>query len=173
MTALLTLFWRLAIFRARPEDTPYSPALFALVLLVWAGLQLTVGLLQTRLPASLLLGSQLLAVSILLGGTFVLLAFKRLTHRWLQTALSLVGIDVVLSLVNLPLLVFSLWLGPAAEGLQVLYLLLVSWQLAAQSFVFHRALDVGPFLGLGIALMLLIVSYAAVATLLPGVIGAG
>ena len=167
MNALITLFWRLAIFRASPEHTPYSQSVFALVLLMWSGLQLLVGLLQQGLPASLLLGSQWIALTVLLGGTFMMLAFKGLGGRWLQTATSLV--DVVLSLANLPLL-FSGWLfGPGADWVQVFILLLVSWQLAAQAFIFHRALNVGPFLGLGIAMALLVASYGSVAVLLPAV----
>ena len=56
MKALMTLFWRLAIFRAGPEDTPYSPSILAVVLMIWTGLQLTVGLAQSNVPAALLLG---------------------------------------------------------------------------------------------------------------------
>ena len=40
MTVLMTLFWRLAIFRASPENAPYSPSLLALVLAGWFVLQL-------------------------------------------------------------------------------------------------------------------------------------
>ncbi|RJG17148.1 hypothetical protein D4A39_10440 [Alcanivorax profundi] len=169
MNALITLFWRLAIFRASPEHTPYSQSVFALVLLLWSGLQLLVGLLQQGLPASLLLGSQWIALTVLLGGTFMMLAFKGLGGRWLQTATSLVGVDVVLSLANLPLLLSGWLFGPGADWVQVFILLLVSWQLAAQAFIFHRALNVGPFLGLGIAMALLVASYGSVAVLLPAV----
>ncbi len=170
MKALMTLFWRLAIFRAGPEDTPYSPSILAVVLMIWTGLQLTVGLAQSNVPAALLLGSQWLALTILLVGTLVLLSFKGLTGRWLQTATALVGVDVVLSIVNVPLLLVGTLLGGATGGLEVFYLLLVSWQLAAQAFIFHRALNVGPFLGLAISMMLLVVSYGTIATVLPEVI---
>jgi hypothetical protein len=47
---------------------------------------------------------------------------------------------------------------------------LVSWQLAAQSFIYHRSLNVGPFLGLGVAMALLVASYAGVVLLLPEVV---
>ena len=171
MKALMTLFWRLAIFRAGPEDTPYSPSIMAMVLMIWTVLQLMVGLSQDNVPVGLLLVSQWLALSILLFGTLVLLSFKGLKGRWLQTATALVGIDVVLSLVNLPLLAAGVLLGTGAGGLQVFYLLLVSWQLAAQAFIFHRALNVGPFLGLAISMMLLVVSYGTIATVLPSVLG--
>lgn len=170
MKALMTLFWRLAIFRAGPDDTPYSPAILAMVLMMWTGLQLIVGLAQDDVPAALLLGSQWLALTVLLSGTLMLLAFKGLAGRWLQTATALVGVDVVLSLVNLPLLAVGVLLGGASGGLEVFYLLLVSWQLAAQAFIFHRALNVGPFLGLAISMMLLVVSFGTIATVMPSVL---
>ena len=170
MKALMTLFWRLAIFRAGPEDTPYSPSILAVVLMIWSGLQLMVGLAQSNVPAGLLLVSQWLALTVLLGGTLFLLSFKGLRARWLQTATALVGVDVVLSIVNLPLLAMGALLGGASGGLEIFYLLLVSWQLAAQAFIFHRALNVGPFLGLAIAMMLLVLSFGTIATVLPEVL---
>ncbi len=170
MKALMTLFWRLAIFRAGPEDTPYSPTILAVVLMMWTGLQLVVGLSQNDVPAGLLLVSQWLALGILLFSTLVLLSFKGLAGRWMQTAIALVGVDVVLSIVNLPLLAAGVLLGGASGGLEVFYLLLVSWQLAAQAFIFHRALKVGPFLGLAIAMMLLVLSFGTIATVLPSVL---
>ncbi|MGB1922756.1 MAG: hypothetical protein ACPHM2_05985 [Alcanivorax sp.] len=133
MTALMTLFWRLAIFRASPENAPYSTNLLGLVLLGWCGLQLLVGSLQTALPVLVLLSSQLISMAVILAGIFVLLGFKGLQSRWLQTALSLVGIDVVLTLVTLPLLAINAGMAQSQGWIEGLYLLLVSWQLAAQS----------------------------------------
>ncbi len=170
MTALMTLFWRLAIFRAGPENAPYSPGLLGLVLLGWCALQLLVGTLQTALPAMVLLSSQLTSLTVILTGTLVLLAFKGMQNRWLQTALSLVGIEVVLTLVSLPLLAINAGMAQSQGWIEGLYLILVSWQLAAQSFVYHRALNVGPFLGLAIALTLLVAGYAAVVVLVPEVV---
>ena len=167
MKALMTLFWRLAIVRARPEETPYSPAILVVVLMMWTALQLVVGLAKGKVSVALFLGSQWLALSVLLGGTLLLLGFKGLTPRWLQTATALVGVDVVLSLINLPLLVLSLSEGPNSVLVQLPSLLLVSWQLAAQAFIFHRSLNVGPFLGLAVSMILLLATFVTIATLLP------
>ena len=76
MTVLMTLFWRLAIFRASPENAPYSPSLLALVLAGWFVLQLLVGSLQTALPIGVLVSSQLLSLTVVLAGTGLLLSFK-------------------------------------------------------------------------------------------------
>ena len=67
MTVLMTLFWRLAIFRASPENAPYSPSLLALVLAGWFVLQLLVGSLQTALPIGMLVSSQLLSLTVVLS----------------------------------------------------------------------------------------------------------
>ncbi|BAP14904.1 MAG: hypothetical protein AOY29_07165 [Alcanivorax borkumensis] len=170
MTVLITLFWRLAIFRASPENVPYSSSLMALVLAGWFMLQLLVGSLQTALPLGVLVSSQLLSLVVVLAGTGLLLAFKGLQGRWLQTALSLVGVDVVLTLLSLPLLALNASMAQSLSAIELLYLVLVSWQLAAQSFIYHRALNVGPFLGLGVAMTLLVASYAGVVLLLPEVV---
>lgn len=170
MTVLMTLFWRLAIFRASPENAPYSPSLLALVLAGWFVLQLVVGSLQTALPIGVLVSSQLLSLTVVLAGTGLLLSFKGLQGRWLQTALSLVGVDVVLTLISLPLLALNASVEQSLSAIELLYLVLVSWQLAAQSFIYHRSLNVGPFLGLGVAMTLLVASYAGVVLLLPEVV---
>ncbi len=115
-------------------------------------------------------GEVIQIMAVILAGIFVLLGFKGLQSRWLQTALSLVGIDVVLTLVTLPLLAINAGMAQSQGWIEGLYLLLVSWQLAAQSFVYHRAMNVGPFLGLGIALTLLVAGYAAVVMLVPEVV---
>ena len=107
---------------------------------------------------------------VVLAGTGLLLAFKGLQGRWLQTALSLVGVDVVLTLLSLPLLALNASMAQSLSAIELLYLVLVSWQLAAQSFIYHRALNVGPFLGLGVAMTLLVASYAGVVLLLPEVV---
>lgn len=171
MTALLTLFWRLTIFRASPENVPYSSTLLGLVFAAWCLLQLLVGSLQDALPMAILLGSQLISLAVVLGGSALLLAFKGLQHRWLQTALALLGVDLVLGLVSLPLLGFNASLAQPPSFVEGLYLLLVSWQLAAQGFIYHRSMQIGPFLGLGVAVCLLMASYAAVVMLLPQVVG--
>jgi len=105
-----------------------------------------------------------------LAGTGLLLSFKGLQGRWLQTALSLVGVDVILTLMSLPLLALNASVEQSLSAIELLYLVLVSWQLAAQSFIYHRSLNVGPFLGLGVAMTLLVASYAGVVLLLPEVV---
>ncbi|EKF75823.1 hypothetical protein A11A3_03102 [Alcanivorax hongdengensis A-11-3] len=147
--------------------------MLAVVLAVWFALQLVVASLQTALPLAVLLASQLLTMTVVLAGCRLLLTFKALQSRWWQAALSLVGVDIMLTLASLPLLLINLGASERLPLIDGIYLLLVSWQLAAHGFIYHRSLNVSPFLGLGIALMLLIVSYAAVVMLLPQVLRGG
>lgn len=54
---------------------------------------------------------------------------------------------------------------------QIPVFLLLCWQLLAQGHVFHRALNVGPILGTMVAVMILLLTYAAVAMAFPESIG--
>lgn len=173
MTVLLTLFWRLTTFRAGPENAPYSYPMLGVTVLGWLILQGAVGLLQTSASQPQLLMSQVVTLGVIFAGTAALLNFKGLQSRWCQTAMALVGVDVVLTVVSLPLMGINMAQTQPLPWVNGLYLLLVSWQLAAQGFIYRRALEIGPFLGLGIALMWLVVSYALVATLIPDIMAAG
>ncbi|MDX1804083.1 MAG: hypothetical protein R3292_08375 [Alcanivorax sp.] len=170
MTALIKLFWHFCLFRASPAQSPYSPALFLLVLAAWLLVQLLVASLQNALPVGELMTSQVISMAVVLAGCGLLLAFKRLSGRWLQTAMALVGVELMMTLVSLPLLLVRLSVTQPLPFLDGLYLMLISWQLAAQGFIYHRSLSVSPFLGLGVAITLLIVSYALVVTLMPQIL---
>lgn len=169
MNALIRLFVQVCLFRRGPEDMPYASPLVVGLLAIWLLVQLLNGLLQTGLSAAQMLGVQMLSMTLMLGATALALAFKGLPGRWLQTALALIGVDIALSLASVPLLLFSLEAGQRLPFVDGLYLLLVAWQLAVQSFIFHRALVVSPLLGLAFAFGLLVLTFMLLGVWMPEV----
>lgn len=167
MTALIRLLIRLCLFRNGPEDMPYIPPLLGLLLVAWFVVQLISGVLQHALSLPQMIGVQCLSMAVLQIGTAAVLAFKNLAPRWTQTAMALIGVDLVMSVAALPLLLINLLAGESLGFVNVLSLLLISWQLAVQSFIFHRALRVSPFLGLGLAFGLMVLTYLVVGWVMP------
>lgn len=170
MTALFRLFVRVCLFRSGPEDMPYAPPLLGILLFLWLLVQLLSGALQIGLSLDQMLAVQLLSMALLLTGTAVLLAFKNLTGRWTQTAMTLIGVDLVLSVLALPLMLLNLLAGQHLPFIDGVYLMLVSWQMAVHSFVFYRALQVSPLLGLGLAFGFLILTFLIIGAWMPEVI---
>lgn len=172
MNALIRLLFRICLFRNGPEDMPYAPPLLGVLLVFWLLVQMLSGALQLGLSLGQMLAVQALSMAILLGGSALILMFKELFARFLQTALALVGVDVLLSIFGLPLVILSRVAGTPLPFLDGLYLMLVCWHLAVQSFIFHRALRVSPFLGLGLAVGFLVLTLLAIGLWLPGIFDA-
>jgi len=173
MNALLKLFAGLCLFRRGPEDIPYIPPLLGMLLGLWMVLQLLAATLQVGLTVAQMVGAQLISLGLILGASAMILAFKGLQARWLQTALALIGVDLALTLVSLPLLLLGHAAGGTPALVNGLYLLLISWQLAIQSFIFHRAFAVGPLLGLALAFGLFILTFLVIGMVMPEVLAAG
>lgn len=167
MTALIRLLIRICLFRNGPEDMPYIPPLLGLLLVAWFVVQVLSGVLQQSMPLPQMIGVQFLSMAVLQVGTAAVLVFKNLTARWTQTAMALIGVDLVMSTAALPLLLIDYLAGASLGFVNVLSLLLISWQLAVQSFIFHRALRVSPFLGLWLAFGFLVLTYLVVGWVMP------
>ena len=169
MNALIRLFARVCLFRSGPEDIPFAPPLVAILLAIWLLVQFINGALQTGLSVAQMIGVQMLSMLLMLGASAAILAFKGLQARWTQTALALIGVDIALSLVSIPLLLLNHAIGQQIPLINGLYLMLVVWQLAVQSFIYHRALSVSPLLGLALAFGLLVFTFMLIGAWMPEV----
>lgn len=112
---ILKFYWQLAILKAKPEDSPYSSflmiatgLLYALTMLMqWA-------LLDLDLPIYFL-GSLGAVVSLILsyaGFTYILLAFRNLTSRLVQTLTCLFATHTIVHLCVSPIMLFSPLMTP-------------------------------------------------------------
>lgn len=170
MKALWTLFWQLCQLRRGPEDVPYSVQLLVLVTLLDVMLGVGGQLLAQPERVRIALSLTALAVAMDAFALWGLLAFKRLSSRWVQSFTAIVGIDLLLSLVALPLTLLSHVVEPKSFMIGIIVvsqMLLVGWNIGLRGFVLHRALNIGMLQGNMLSLALFLLNVAVSIQLFP------
>jgi uncharacterized membrane protein YagU involved in acid resistance len=105
-----------------------------------------------------------------LGTVYLVLAWFDKQRRFLQTAIALVGTDVFLNLVSLPLLLWedALSAPPTqATAPEVLFLIVVLWSIDVSGYILARALSRSYIVGLSIVLVYVYLSMALRNVLFP------
>jgi len=147
---LIRLFLDICLFRKGPQDVPASMMLlrFALAAYFLVGVALTVleapwleGIAQVLLEAAMLLA--FVWVSLLAAGK---------TSRWLQTLISMLGTDALISGVAIPLEALLL-VNPQASVVHLILLLLMLWHLGVVAHILRHALSQTLAVGLGLAIV--------------------
>jgi hypothetical protein len=169
---------RIALFRAGPQDLPYSPALTRLAV----PLAVLAAFLQYRLtqPALPALVHGLAWVGALALFTHLLLQARRMANRFRQTLDSLLLIDSGMTVLMLPALaaiaphMVRVAADPEAartEALPALPALVVLgvslWNFLVSAHVYRNALDTSPAVGALLALLATLVTVS-----LAGAVGA-
>ncbi len=168
MSAIVLLFWRICLFRAGPEAVPVSGALTALVIvtnaLVNIGGQMLLGGETETLAHAVATSVVSLAGSA--GLVWFVMMLMDLTNRFPQTITALIAADIILTLIAAILLAL---IGETQNAFAVfVYALLVSWTLAVNGFIFHRALNIHIGFGVAMALFVFIFTIAITQTAVPG-----
>lgn len=152
---LIKQYWNISLLREKPENTPYSPILSCVVVLVFLGL-IVLQWMITDVNQKLEFGSAILiAGSLVLSYilyTWVLLLLFRLKSRFLQTLTCLLAGHTVVHLLAFPLLlIMPLLLGIQTKTILssfigILYLVftltLAIWQFSVSAYVYKHALAV-------------------------------
>jgi len=170
MKALWTLFWQLCQLRRGPEDVPYSLQLLLLLGLLDVALGVGGQLLAQPDRLRIAVSLTLLALSMDAIALWGLLAFKKLQDRWVQALTAIIGIDLLLSLVALPLTLISLAVQPSSFMIAIVVvtqMLLVGWNIGLRGFVFHRSLNIGMLQGNVLSLALFLLNIAVSVQLFP------
>lgn len=170
MKALLQFFWQMLRFKRGPEDAPYSPALLLLVII--ANFMITAGAQLIARPAHthIALVMPLISITVEIIAVYFFLHLKQLNARFVQTAISIFFCDTLLTLLAIPLLVVSLQLGtksPLLTVFGVFELVLTMWSIMLRGFIYHRAMNIGPFLANTLAFMLMIISISITIKIFP------
>jgi len=166
MNSLLKVFIDICLLRAPPQQLPASRFLLGLVLLVHWVLGVLFSMLDEPLTESLL--TAMIGTLLPLAVVYGLLTAHRLQQRLYQTATALVGSEVVLGLLALPL---NLWFVFAEGDRTVPALLsfsLVGWGVVVATHVFHNALNVGRGLALVFAFSYTVLSITLLSLMAPG-----
>jgi len=152
MKAAIYLFWRICQMRAGPNQIPRN-AIFTLGILLACVLANGTILYWLR-DIDLVFGMlhNFLVTVVWLGAVYVVLALRNLTERFQQTMAAMLGTNLVIMLLSLPMIVFvpmfprvslgeqesmklSLW--PIAAGFGIV--LLMAWDVCIKGFIFHKA----------------------------------
>lgn len=166
MKALFSLFWQLCRFQKGPQDVPHSPPLLALLVMALMSLSvLIVFWFEPKYVSEKLMGSALaLAAWFLL--LFLLLKFKGLGNRFVQTMIACLGTDLVISLSSVPMqmAVVSVEAETTLGSLSRFGLLtLMIWDILVKGRIYSGAMNLGRlqgnFLSICIWISMLLISY--------------
>ncbi|MDD5033675.1 MAG: hypothetical protein PHE55_02870 [Methylococcaceae bacterium] len=161
---LIKLFLEICLFRKGPQDAPASIFLLGLssaayfavgFVLLGLKIQWLEAVLQVFLEAVMLLG--FVWVSLMVAG--------KLT-RMLQTTIAMMGTDALISSFAVPLLAF-LMENPQASIIQLFLLLLMFWHVAVVAHILRHALSQPFGMGLGLAVIYVVLSYQVMVMLFP------
>lgn len=162
MSRLISQFWSICMFKAGPQDLPYSVGLMRATLAISA----LSGFLILQFSTTDTALAQVL-VDIALGAAYIwpLLYFAGFRHRFTQTWSAWLGTDVIVNLfASVPL--YNLGTNPSNAN-SIMLLLLLIWHIAIYAHIFRHALGRGWVMGIGLALFYMMVSSQIMGELFP------
>ena len=150
MNAIIQLFWQICLQRRGPDEVPASSVLLIFTGLLYGVLNLFVWVWTG--PASLLQASGTLVMAtagwLLVLWCIMLLMGK--TGRYQQTLTALLGVNIILVLLSVPLRFVADSLGEASALRMPIGFMLIGlfiWGVFIEGFIYHRALDISPLQG--------------------------
>jgi hypothetical protein len=139
--ASLRHYGMLCLLLSSPERLPYNPYAFALTVIAYFALGtffVDDNFGYAVIAARILLEMAMLAAIARLG-----LAVKNFPYRFAQTFSALVGINLVMTLVAIPLQKLLIAdAGESSAAASIIFIMFVVWNLAAISQVFKRAFEI-------------------------------
>lgn len=177
MSELVRLFVQLALFKKGPQDVPYS--LFLLIALFVAAFSLE--LITYLIPGlkkeevEFLVYLRYLVVSNIIFVVVIYLLFKLHGHskRFIQSLTAMLGIDLLISIIFLPINLIIVFAGDNEISLLValmalLYMLLFFWYLFVYLHIFRHGLSVSPIIAGMLSLGIFLLGISLNNLLLPG-----
>ena len=161
MIGLLTCLRDICLFRAGPQDLPFSPALALRLSAVLVGLGVLGSVIQGVADDELALRIGLM-LAFLVGPPWLLLRLRGHAPRFVQTLSALAGVGVLYNIVALPLLLAlagrreALGSDPGLALVAWVLLALTLWRVLVAGHVWRQALDLRPGVGAMLALGLFI-----------------
>lgn len=152
MKALLRLFLDITLFRKGPQDLPHSAILLVLALLADVTISTVVGALDGEIAGAIL--QALVASGLLLAFVSLLLLLTSHRERFQKTATAVLGCDALITLVALPVSLLS----DLINGLGLLIIGILFWNLLVFAHILKQALGVGYALSVALALIFTITS---------------
>lgn len=157
MYQLLYLLRDVIALRRGPQDAPYSPTM--LVALCAASLALQLAIARVLKVEGETIGAGIVALAFNLGLLYLLLNLRKLANRFVQVALTLIGVAMLFQLLSLPIVLLAGGHPPSAPDhltpvqvlLGVVSLPILIWKLVVDAHVLRHGLDLPFASGLVIA----------------------
>jgi len=164
MTSLFRLFLDICLFRAGPQDVPYSQALMNFTVAGYVLLSLLVSLPGYSLPSAIV--SVAVDIIIMIGITIAGLWLRRFLHRITQTVAALAGTGIILNLISWPLVVLASEYSPDQLLFpQYLLYLLVFWNIGIVGHILKMALSIPYWLAIVISVFYIFAYYIVISIL--------
>ncbi len=174
MTAIVSVFWRICIFKGGPDTLPANTTLLALIIVANALTSIVVSsFLQSLLPAipdtenmdvaivsdslSLLTGVVVTQASTA-GLVGLILMLMGHSSRLYQTLTAIFGTDIILTIVSAAAIFLVTLINTII--IQVVFLGTFFWNAAVLGFILHKALEISRGLGIAAAVFILIFTIA-------------
>jgi hypothetical protein len=150
MQILIKLFFMIAILKKGPQDVPYSRFLLVSLLII----MYVSDLLQAQIPYTssdsevsiFRVGAFLVFASVVYYGVvYVLMRAHGFANRAIQTITALIGVELVIKLVQIPVLLLVVLAGKNSGAVLMLYMLFImtiGWGLVANVHIFRHALSI-------------------------------
>lgn len=161
MYQLITLFFRIAVFKSGPQDVPSSPLALRLTVPLYALVNLLLMVIDDNPVNPLLL---IVADFVMMAGfSWPLLYFAGVPLRFRQTLTALVGGDMIVNAAALPFAALHNLLP--GELLSLVSIGSLTWHWLVTGHILRHALDRSWFFGLGIGLLYIMLSLQIMAAL--------
>lgn len=168
LRAIADPFIQICLLRRGPQDLPTSGILLALALAAHTLLAVVFFAVYESVVKALLSGALDTVLLVALTGT--LLYVQKRNARLIQTLTALAGTGAIITLVLLPVSWWILGVGPETRqgGFAVILLwMVVVWSLAVAGHIFRHALSAPYYVGLVLAIVFAVISFAVSRALIP------
>jgi len=163
MYSLLTLFFDICRFKKGPQDVPVSKWLLFLLIPIYACVSFLILILSTDVFNAIL--QIIVEITFVLVSAKVILFLANKSDRYQQTASALIATDSVISFAAIPVMATFINQGSANSIIAITLLML--WHWAVSGHIFSQALEKHLSIGLGIALLYILLAYQLMALLFP------
>ena len=157
MQPLLKIFVDICLFRAKPEQLPYSYFLMMLCIITYVATGMAVSLVNQSLSKAILI--VVVDTAMMLSFIFVGLWIRNFLNRTVKTITAIAGTGTLFTIVGLPLMM-ALNNQPKDQTsiFSLLVLIIVIWNVGVLGHILRSALSMPSWVGITIALMYFYVS---------------
>lgn len=171
MRQIVIYFWQMCLLKTGPQRLPDTVPILVFMCAVYLIIAAaTLGITRTEQDVTGILGTSVFGL--LMEGAIVwtLLAFKRVTPRFIPTMIALLGTNAIILVILLPMnaIIFETdpdsMLGILAE---VVALLCLGWWLAIAGSILHHAINISIIQGAAVIFVMELVTVMATRSIFP------